>query len=105
MRCILRRCQYERVKLRLVAAIANPSFPGFRPPAISAQLLFMKSRIAFLGLGIMGGGMARRLCAAGFPTTVYNRNQTKAAPLNAAGAVVASSPREAAKGAEVSPQA
>jgi 3-hydroxyisobutyrate dehydrogenase len=61
----------------------------------------MEPRIAFLGLGIMGGGMARRLRAAGFPISVYNRNQTKAVPLAAVGAVVASSPREAAKGADV----
>ena len=46
-------------------------------------------RIAFLGLGIMGGNMARRLLAAGFPLTVYNRNAAKAAPFAAAGARVA----------------
>jgi 3-hydroxyisobutyrate dehydrogenase len=60
-----------------------------------------KSPIAFLGLGIMGSGMARRLLGAGFPVTVYNRNHDKAAPLAAAGARVAASPREAAAGAEV----
>jgi 3-hydroxyisobutyrate dehydrogenase len=60
-----------------------------------------KSPIAFLGLGIMGSGMTRRLLGAGFPVTVYNRNRDKAAPLAAAGARVAASPREAAAGAEV----
>jgi 3-hydroxyisobutyrate dehydrogenase len=60
-----------------------------------------KSPIAFLGLGIMGSGMTRRLLGAGFPVTVYNRNRDKAAPLAAAGARVAASPREAATGAEV----
>jgi len=58
-------------------------------------------RVAFLGLGLMGGGMARRLSAAGFPLTVYNRNAAKAAPLAAAGVVVASSPRAAAAGADL----
>ncbi len=58
-------------------------------------------RIAFLGLGIMGGGMARRLLGAGFPLTVYNRNPAKAAPLGAAGARVAESPRTAAAGADL----
>jgi 3-hydroxyisobutyrate dehydrogenase len=53
-------------------------------------------RIAFLGLGIMGGGMARRLLGAGFPVTVYNRNREKAASLAAAGARIAESPRVAA---------
>jgi 3-hydroxyisobutyrate dehydrogenase len=55
-----------------------------------------KPRIAFFGLGTMGSGMARRLLAAGFPLTVYNRNPDKAAPLVAEGAAIAGSPREAA---------
>jgi len=58
-------------------------------------------RIAFLGLGLMGGGMARRLLSAGFAVTVFNRNPARAEPLAAAGARVAGSPREAAAGAEV----
>ncbi len=58
-------------------------------------------RIAFLGLGLMGGGMARRLLGAGFAVTVFNRNPARAEPLAAAGARVAGSPREAAAGAEV----
>ena len=58
-------------------------------------------RIAFLGLGLMGGGMARRLLGAGFVVTVFNRNPARAEPLAAAGARVAGSPREAAAGAEV----
>lgn len=58
-------------------------------------------RIAFLGLGIMGAGMARRLLGAGFPLTVYNRDRAKAQPLAAAGASVADSPRAAAANADV----
>lgn len=61
----------------------------------------MNPQIASLGLGIMGGGMARRLLGAGFPVTVYNRNPDKAAPLAAAGARVAESPRAAVAGAEI----
>jgi 3-hydroxyisobutyrate dehydrogenase len=60
-----------------------------------------KPRIAFLGLGIMGGGMARRLLAAGYPLAVYNRDRSKSASLAAEGAAVAESPREAVRGAEV----
>ena len=33
-----------------------------------------KARIAILGLGIMGGGMARQLLAAGFDLTMWNRS-------------------------------
>ena len=58
-------------------------------------------RIAFLGRGLMGGGMARRLLGAGFAVTVFNRNPARAEPLAAAGARVAGSPRDAAAGAEV----
>ncbi len=57
--------------------------------------------LAFLGLGLMGSGMARRLLDAKFPVAVYNRNPAKAAPLASAGAHTSSSPREAAHHAGV----
>ena len=60
-----------------------------------------KPRVAILGLGIMGSGMAARLLSADFPLTVYNRNREKATPFEKAGALVASSPREAAARAEI----
>ena len=58
-------------------------------------------RIAFLGLGIMGGGMAGRLLDAGFPLTVFNRSADRARALEARGAVVAASPRAAASEADI----
>src|SRR5437764_5389947 len=58
-------------------------------------------RIAFLGLGIMGAGMAGRLLDAGFPLTVYNRTAARARALEAKGAVVADSPRAAASEAHI----
>jgi 3-hydroxyisobutyrate dehydrogenase len=60
-----------------------------------------KPRVAVLGLGIMGGGMAGRLLSASFPLSVYNRNREKAAPFAAAGAFVAASPQEAASRSEI----
>ncbi len=59
------------------------------------------SRIGFLGLGIMGGGMARRLLGAGFAVTVFNRNRAKADALASDGATVAATAREAAKDADL----
>jgi 3-hydroxyisobutyrate dehydrogenase-like beta-hydroxyacid dehydrogenase len=59
------------------------------------------TRVAFLGLGAMGAPMARRIVAAGFPTTVWNRNPERAAPFAALGASVAATPREAAAAADV----
>jgi 3-hydroxyisobutyrate dehydrogenase len=58
------------------------------------------SRIAFVGLGRMGQGMAGRLVAAGHEVVVSNRTPDKAAPLLRAGARWAGSPRAAADGAE-----
>lgn len=58
-------------------------------------------RVALFGLGLMGGGMARRLLGAGFSLTIYNRNPAKAAALVAEGAKLAASPREAVKDADV----
>ena len=58
------------------------------------------SRIAFLGLGRMGAGMASRLLAAGHDVTVFNRTAARAEPLVRAGARLAGSPREACEGAE-----
>jgi 3-hydroxyisobutyrate dehydrogenase len=58
-------------------------------------------RIAFLGLGNMGAGMAARLVTARHQVTVYNRTRAKAAPLEKSGARVADTPREAARNADV----
>ncbi len=60
-----------------------------------------RQRVALLGLGLMGSGMARRLLGAGFPLTVHNRTAEKAASLVAEGARFASSPRDAAAQADV----
>ena len=57
--------------------------------------------IAFLGIGIMGRPMAANLLAAGYPVAVWNRSPGKTAALAEAGARVAASPADAAKGAEV----
>jgi 3-hydroxyisobutyrate dehydrogenase len=57
--------------------------------------------VAFLGLGVMGRGMAARLVGAGVPVVVWNRNPARAEPLQRLGAVVAASPAEAAARADV----
>jgi 3-hydroxyisobutyrate dehydrogenase len=60
-----------------------------------------KQRVALLGIGTMGRGMAANLLKAGFPLTVYNRTREKAEPLAAQGATIAGTPAEGAKGADV----
>jgi 3-hydroxyisobutyrate dehydrogenase len=58
-------------------------------------------RVAFLGLGSMGSGMAGRLIAAGHSLTVYNRSPARALPLAKLGARVEDSPRAAAQNADI----
>ena len=59
------------------------------------------ARIAFIGLGVMGGPIARHLRNAGHDMTVYNRSSAKADKWVAEhGGQKASSPAEAAKEAE-----
>ena len=57
-------------------------------------------QIAFLGLGKMGAPMARRLLAAGYQVTVWNRNADKASELVTHGASLASSPAQAVTAAD-----
>ena len=59
------------------------------------------TRVGFIGLGIMGAPMAANLLKAGFQVTVWNRTAGRAESLLAAGASLASSPREVAEVSEV----
>jgi 3-hydroxyisobutyrate dehydrogenase len=58
-------------------------------------------RVAFLGVGNMGAGMARRLLTAGHSLSVFNRTPARAAPFEKLGARIADSPRSAALNADV----
>lgn len=60
-----------------------------------------KPKVAILGLGIMGTGMAGRLLSADFPLTVYNRNREKMASFASQGAFAAATPRESASRSEI----
>jgi 3-hydroxyisobutyrate dehydrogenase-like beta-hydroxyacid dehydrogenase len=53
--------------------------------------------VGFVGLGVMGGGVAKRLLDAGHSLTVWNRTREKAEPLLEAGARWANSAREVAE--------
>ncbi len=59
-------------------------------------------KVGFVGLGIMGGPMAKNLMQAGHELVLHNRTKGKADELAAeGGAEVAGSPREAAEGSAV----
>ncbi len=57
--------------------------------------------LGFAGIGLMGLPMCRRLLAAGYPLTVWNRNPDKCAPLVEAGARQVESPAELCEHADV----
>jgi 3-hydroxyisobutyrate dehydrogenase len=62
----------------------------------------MTMRVAVLGLGTMGMGMAKNLLKAGFAVSVYNRTRTKAEQLGVEGAHIADTPADAVSNADVS---
>ena len=61
----------------------------------------MSERIGFIGLGIMGQGMAANLLKAGFPLTVWNRTVTRMQELVAQGAHAGASPADVAERSDV----
>ena len=59
-------------------------------------------KVAFVGLGVMGGPMARHLAQKGHAVTVYNRTAAKASEwVKTHGGASAATPREAAANAEI----
>lgn len=61
----------------------------------------MELKLGYIGLGLMGGGMARNLLKAGFSVTVHNRSRGKVDALVAEGASATSSPREVAEASDI----
>lgn len=60
-----------------------------------------KPRIAFLGIGLMGKPMAKRLLQAGYPLTAWNRTRAKAEALAAFNARVVDHASDAVRDADV----
>ncbi len=61
----------------------------------------MSKSVGFVGLGIMGRGMARNLLQAGFELRVWNRTRSRMDELVAAAAVAADSPAELASQCDI----
>jgi 3-hydroxyisobutyrate dehydrogenase len=59
------------------------------------------NRVSVLGMGAMGSRMAASLLKAGYQVTVWNRTAERVQPVQALGATLAATPREAARGADV----
>ena len=60
-----------------------------------------KPRIGILGMGTMGGPMARRLVESGFVVTGYEPDQARAGKAKADGVTLAASPAGAAETADM----
>jgi 3-hydroxyisobutyrate dehydrogenase-like beta-hydroxyacid dehydrogenase len=61
----------------------------------------MTTKLGFVGLGVMGGGIARRLLEAGHEVHGYNRTREKARPLEELGLVLEESPRAVVESADI----
>lgn len=79
----------------------NAAGSGKASPARQRGEVGAKTRLGFIGLGIMGSAMARNCIKAGFGMTVYNRTASKTRELAEEGAAVASSPAEVAAASDV----
>jgi 3-hydroxyisobutyrate dehydrogenase len=60
-----------------------------------------KTRIGWIGTGVMGRWMCQHLMTKGYKATVYNRTKDKTKPLVEAGAALADSPKALAERADV----
>ena len=70
-------------------------------PATRRARRSVVAEIGFVGLGVMGGGVAKRLLDAGHEVTGWNRTPQKADWLVEAGLRLADSPRDVAAGSDV----
>ncbi len=60
-----------------------------------------KTRIGWIGTGVMGSSMCGHLMAAGYSATIFNRSAEKTRPLVEKGAKLADSPRAVAEASDV----
>src|SRR3954452_22716902 len=60
-----------------------------------------KTKVGWIGTGVMGRWMCQHVMSKGFQATVYNRSKDKAAPLLEAGAAWADTPRKVAEQSDV----
>ncbi|KAL0422292.1 UNVERIFIED_CONTAM: putative 3-hydroxyisobutyrate dehydrogenase-like 3, mitochondrial [Sesamum latifolium] len=60
-----------------------------------------RTRIGWIGIGVMGGAMASRLISAGYSLSIYARTPSKATSLLSIGATLAASPAELAASSDV----
>ena len=65
------------------------------------QIVAGKTRIGWIGTGVMGSSMCGHLMSAGFAATVYSRTKQKSEALISKGAAWAATPKEVAQNSDV----
>src|SRR5437868_6216499 len=70
-------------------------------PAMAREFAPAKTRIGWIGTGVMGSSMCGHLIAKGFAATVYNRSKEKAQGLLDKGAKWGDSPKSVAEQSDV----
>ncbi|XP_006853689.2 probable 3-hydroxyisobutyrate dehydrogenase-like 1, mitochondrial [Amborella trichopoda] len=88
----------------LNSSLSSMATPRSQPPSTAAPLSPIepgRTRIGWIGTGIMGASMCTRILAAGFSVTVFNRTAAKAQPLVALGANYGQSPADVAAASDV----
>jgi 3-hydroxyisobutyrate dehydrogenase-like beta-hydroxyacid dehydrogenase len=79
----------------------NHSFKSTTFRGVFYEFLEIMANLGFVGLGLMGSRIAKRLLDAGHQVSVYNRTRAKAETLIQAGMVWKPSPREVAQAADI----
>ncbi len=79
----------------------NGTVPLGRDPMAPISIASGKTRVGWIGAGVMGRSMCGHLLARGFAATVHNRTRSKAEPLLARGAAWADDPQAVAEAADV----
>src|SRR5712692_5561288 len=88
------RCNYS-------GRIATSSEQSVGERMLANEKITARTRLGFIGLGLLGSRIARRLVDAGFPMVVYNRDRTKAVQFAGLGVEVAEHPGELAREVDV----
>ena len=103
MRPAISRYNVARDDSGIVTAGDDPAQETLRPegPAMALEFAPGKTRIGWIGTGVMGSSMCGHLIAAGYPATVFNRTPEKARALVEKGAKLAESPRSVAAASDV----
>ncbi|MFQ5461545.1 MAG: NAD(P)-dependent oxidoreductase [Phycisphaerae bacterium] len=89
------------VHVAWMAAQTTALIPVDEGEHLLAELIMDHPTVGWIGTGIMGKPMAHNLLVAGYPLRVFNRTESKADDLIAAGAVRCHSPAHAATGVEM----